>query len=121
MADTDHTERPLVLLGEDDVDLEGAGAGHLMGQSREEIQSQCEGVVGGNLLGAPVEQDDVALLAALDLPPGRGIVVVFRESGEEEIGAANCGGEVWVGPAAEGGERRDGAAVGLDKEAKECG
>lgn len=121
MVDTDRTERPLALFGEDDVDLEGAGVGHLMGQLRQDIQNQCEGVVGGNLPGASVEQDDVAVLAALDLPPGRGVVVVFRESGEEEISAAYRGGEVWVGPAAEGDERRDGTAVGLDKKAKEWG
>ena len=81
---------------------------------------QClrEGVVSSDLVCSQVDEDDAAAVAGLYVPPGRGIAVL-REAGEEEIGAADGGGEVRVGAAA---ERDEGiATAGVDEESEELG
>ena len=65
--------------------------GDLVSRHREEIQGPGEGVVGADLLGIPVNEEEAAAAALADVPPGEDVVVA-GDAGEEDIDAADGGG-----------------------------
>jgi hypothetical protein len=92
----------------------------VVGRRGEEIQSTSERVVGSDLRVDPVAEEKAAVLARHDLPPGVGVVGA-GDTGKEDIGTADGGGEVGVGAAAEGREVGDLGAIGVEEEAEERG
>jgi len=92
----------------------------IIGWRGEEIQGPREGVVDGDLLGAPVEKEDAAATALFDRPRG-GSIFVVGYPGEEDIRAAESGSDVRVGAAADGREGGDLFADGFEEEAEERG
>ena len=84
------------------------------------MQGPREGVVGGDLLGLAVEEEEASAVAVLDLPPRVGVFLV-GQAGEEDVGAADGRGEIRVGAAADGREGGEVAAVGFEEESDERG
>jgi len=81
VAGGDHAERVRALVGVEQeetqvVELAVTAMEDIIGWRGEEIQGPREGVVDGNLLGAPVEKEDAAATALFDRPRGGSIFVV---------------------------------------------
>ena len=84
------------------------------------MQGPREGVVGGDLLGLAVEEEEASAVAVLDVPPRVGVFVV-GQAGEEDVGAAGGGGEVRVRAAANGPERGHIGANVVEEDSQERG
>jgi hypothetical protein len=93
-------------------EVAAAAGGDLVGRPGDEVERPRERVVCRGLVGAGVAEEDTAAAAVLDLPPGGRIVVVVGQAGEEGVAAADDGGEVRVGAAAEG---REGGNAGFSQ------
>lgn len=130
MAGGDHPERTPIgslVVGDDQEEITGdelaaVSFGDLVGELGDEIQGAREGVVGGELLGFPVEEEKAAPAALHYLPSGEDVVVVLvRDAGEEDVEAADGGRVVPIGAAADGREGGVFVAVGVEEEAEERG